>query len=94
MRTPPDQSFSPAVSWSQEWQRLSWTATTEAMGHYFHDYANLALARTPQQALSALHKVQAGLLRHSAESFAEATRLWRKQNSELLVLRALGDRLQ
>jgi hypothetical protein len=50
------------------------------------------MARTPQQALAALHKTRAGLLRHSAAAFAEAARLWRKQSTELLVMRAVHAR--
>jgi hypothetical protein len=83
------QPVTAAVSWSQEWQRLSWTAINQAMGQYLHGCANLAMARTPRQALTALHKTQTGLLRHSAATFAEATRLWNKQNTELLVLRPI-----
>jgi hypothetical protein len=49
------------------------------MGHYLHGCANVAMAPTPQQALVALYKTQAGLLRHSANTMAEAARLWRKQ---------------
>lgn len=74
--------------WAQEWPRLSWTTINQAMGHCLHGCANLAMTHTPQQALAALHKTQTVLLRHSAETFAEATRLWRKQNTALLVMRA------
>lgn len=84
----PGQPISAPVRWAQEWQRLSLTATNQAMGHYLHGCANVAMARTPQQALAALHKTQTGLLRHSVHVFAEATRLWRKQNTHLLVMRA------
>ena len=78
----PGQPLSPAVVWAQEWERLSWTAFNQAMGHYLHGCADLAMTRTPQQVLAALHETQMVLLRHSAETFAEATRLWRKQNTE------------
>jgi hypothetical protein len=88
MGTGPGQAISAAVRWAQEWQRLSLTATNQAMGHYLNGYANVAMARTPQQALAALHKTQTGLLRHSAAMFADAIRLLRRQNAELLVMRA------
>lgn len=83
----PGQSLSAAVRWAQEWQRLRLTATKKAMGQYLHDCAKLAMARTPQQALAALHETQSDLLRHSAGTIAGATRLWRKQNTELIVMR-------
>jgi hypothetical protein len=83
----PAQPISAAVRWAQEWQRLNLTATNEAIGHYLRSCANLAMARTPQQALAALHKAQTDMLGHSVDTIAEATRLWRKQNTELLVMR-------
>jgi hypothetical protein len=58
------------------------------MGHYLRGCADLAMACTPQQALAALERTQTGLAKHSADTIAEATRLWRKQNTELLVVRA------
>lgn len=79
---------SAAFRWAQEWQRLSLTATNQAMGRYLHGYADLAMARTPQQASAALHKTQTGLLKHSVTMFADATRLLHRQNTELLVMRA------
>jgi hypothetical protein len=88
MSVAPGQPISAAVSWAQEWQRLSWTAINQAMGHYLHGCANLAMTHTPQQAVAALHKTQTGLLRHSVDTVAEATRLWHKQSSELLVMQA------
>ncbi len=81
----PGQPISAAVRWAQEWQRLSLTATNRAMRSYLHGCADLAMARTPQQALVALHKTQTGLLKHSADTIAEATRLLLRQNAELLV---------
>ena len=78
----PGQPIAAAVRWAQEWERLSWTAFNQAMGHYLHGCADLVMTGTPQQALAALHETQMVLLRHSAETFAEATRLWRKQNTE------------
>jgi hypothetical protein len=83
----PGQPISPAVGWAQEWQRLSWTVINQAMGHYLHGCANVAMARTPQQALAALHKTQTSLLRDSADTVAQVTWLWRKQNTELFVIR-------
>ena len=88
MRIEPGQPIFAVAMWAQEWQRLSWTTINQALGHYLHGCANLAMTGTPQQALAALHKIQAVLLRHSAETFAEATRLWRKQNTELPVMPA------
>lgn len=79
------QPVSVAVRWAQEWQRLTLTATRQALGRYLHGCAKLAMARTHQQALAELHKTQTGLLGHSADTFAEATRLWLRQNAELLV---------
>ena len=76
------QPISAAVGWAQEWQRLGRTAINQAMGHYLQGCAHLAMTHTPQQALAALHTTQTGLLRHSADIFAEATRLWRKQSTE------------
>jgi len=76
------QPVTAAVSWSQEWQRLSWTAINQAMGQYLHGCANLAMARTSQQVLAALYKTQTDLLAHSADTIAETTRLWCKQNTE------------
>jgi hypothetical protein len=52
------------------------------MGHYLHGCANLAMARTSQQVLAALYKTQTDLLAHSADTIAETTRLWCKQNTE------------
>jgi hypothetical protein len=40
------------------------------------------MARTPHQALTALHELQTVLLRHSADTLADATRLLRKQNTD------------
>jgi hypothetical protein len=76
------QSLSARLWWAQEWQRLTLTATNQAMGHYLHGCANLAMARSPQHWLAELHKTQMDLLRHSAKTIAEATRLWRDQNAE------------
>jgi hypothetical protein len=78
----PGQPISPAVGWAEEWQRLGWTAINQAMGHYLRGCANVAMARTPQQALVALHQTQTSLLRHSADTVAQITRLWRKQIRE------------
>jgi hypothetical protein len=78
----PGQPTSAAVVWAQQWQRLSWTAINQAMGHYLRGCANVAMTRTPQQALATLHETQTVLLKHSMETFSEAARLWRKQNTE------------
>ena len=75
----PGHRISATVGWTQEWQRLSLIATKRAMGSYLHGCANFAMARTPQQALVELYKTQTCLLRHSANTIAEAARLWRKQ---------------
>jgi hypothetical protein len=63
---------------AQEWQRLSLAATNQALGHYLRGCTDLVMARTPKQALAALHKTQTDLLRHSADTIAEAAKLWRK----------------
>ena len=75
----PGQPISPAAWRAQEWQRLGWTAINQAMEHYLRGCANVAMTRTPQQALAALHKMQTSLLRHSGDTFAQVARLWRKQ---------------
>jgi len=87
MGTAPGQPISATVRWAQEWQRLSWATTNQAMGHYLEGCADIALARTPLQALAALHKTHRGLLGHSTVALAEAARLWRKQNTELFASR-------
>jgi len=78
----PGRPIDAAIRCTHEWERLSWTAMNQAMGHYLRGCANVAMARTPQQALAAVHETQTALLRHSAETFAEAARLWRKQSTE------------
>ena len=78
----PGQPILAAIRWAHEWRQLSWTAMNQAIGHYLQGCANVAMARTPQQALAAVHETQAVLLRHSMETFAGATRLWRKQSTE------------
>ena len=83
----PGQPISPAVWRAQEWQRLGWTVINQAMGHYLRGCANVAMARTPQHAVAALHQTQTSLLRHSADTFAQVARLWRKQNTDLFVIR-------
>ena len=40
---------------------MSWNAINRAMGHYLSGCANVAMARTPEQALTALHKTHTGL---------------------------------
>ena len=76
------QPVAAAISRLQEWQQLCRAATNQATGHYLRGCADLAMARTPQQVLAALHKTERGFLKHSADTVAEATRLWRKQNTE------------
>jgi hypothetical protein len=71
----PGQPNLAGIRWAHEWQHLSWTAMNQAVGHYLQGCANVAMARTPQQALAAVYEAQAVLLRHSMETFAGATRL-------------------
>lgn len=89
MRTKAGQPISATVRWMKEWQRLSWATTNQATGHLLKASADVALACTPQQAMAALHTAYTDLLRHSADTFGEANRLWRKQNAELLATRAM-----
>jgi hypothetical protein len=84
MHIVPDTPKSDTVRWAQQLQRLRLTATNQALGLYLRGCADLVMARTPQQALASLHKTQTDLLRHSAHTIAEAAKLWRKQNTELL----------
>jgi hypothetical protein len=74
-----------AGGWAQEWQHLGWTAINRAMGHYLDGCAHLAMAHTPRQAWVALHKTQTGLLKHSADTLAEATRLWRRHTDAVVT---------
>jgi hypothetical protein len=67
---------------------LGWTAINQAMEHYLRGCANIAMARTPQQALVALRKTQTSLLGHSGDTFAQVAMLWRKQNTDLFAIRA------
>jgi len=73
-----DQLLSDAVQCAQQLQRLNVIAVHQAMGHYLRGCANLAMARTPEQAMAALHKTQTDLLGHSARTIAEAAKLWFK----------------
>jgi len=82
----PDHPIATAVARAQEWQRLSWSATSQGMGHYLHGCAHIAMTRTPKQALAELHKMQTVLLRHLVATCAEATKFWREQTAELLVI--------
>jgi hypothetical protein len=63
---------------TRQLQRLTLTATNQVLGLYLRGYADLVMARTPRQALAALHKTQTDLLRHSVDTIAEAAKLWRK----------------
>ena len=58
----PDAPKSDTVMWAQQLQRLRFTATNQALGLYLRGCADVAMARTPQQALAALHKTQTDLL--------------------------------
>jgi hypothetical protein len=77
MRIKPSQPVFGTVKWAREWQRFSLNATNRAMGHYLHGCANLAMARSPKHAWAELHKTQVNLLRHSVDTIAAATKLWR-----------------
>jgi hypothetical protein len=70
-----DQFLSDAVRRAQQLQRLNVIAVNQAMGHYLRGCANLAMARTPEQAMAALHKTQTDLLGHSVRTIAEAAKL-------------------
>jgi len=72
------QTVTAAVGRLRELQQLSRTATNQAIGHYLHGCADLVMARTPHEALTALYKTQLALLRHSTDTFTEATRLGRE----------------
>ncbi len=67
---------STGVWWAQEWQRLSLTATIQAMQRYLRGCADVTMARSPQHALAELHKTQMDLLRHSVDTMDKALRLW------------------
>jgi len=82
MSTERGQADGAAVRWAQEWQRLSATAINQALGHYLNGCANVAMTRTPRQALAAMHATQADLVRHSMETLVAAARLWRTQQIE------------
>jgi len=86
----PKHTLSTAAKWAREWQRLHATATNRALGRCLHGWADLAVARTPRQAVATLHRTHTGLLRHSADTIAEASRLWRRQSAELLGVHADG----
>jgi hypothetical protein len=82
MNLGPAQATSAPLGWAQEWQRFSWVAFNQAVGLCLQGCANLAMTRTPQQAMAAIHKTHARLLRHSAEAIAEATRRRRRHDAE------------
>ena len=48
------------------------------MGHYLQGCADVAMTRTPHQALAALQKMQAGLIRHAVDTTIHVTGFWRK----------------
>ena len=83
----PGRSTSAPIRWAKEWRRLSRSAINQTIGHCLRGCANVAMARTPLQAVMALHETQTRLLRHSIHVFAESTRLWREHNTDLLVRR-------
>jgi len=64
------------------------------MRHYLRGCANIVMARTPLQAIMALQETQTNLLRHSVHVFAESTGLWRKQNTDPLVMRTAPEDAQ
>lgn len=70
--------ISPALGWVQEWQRLCRTALNRSMGHYLQGCADVAMTRTPHQALAALQKMQAGLIRHAVDTTIHVTGSWRR----------------
>ena len=84
----PVEPIFPAVGQAQQWQQLGWMATNRAMEHFLRGCADVAMARTPQQSLAALHETQTSLLRHSHDTLAEIARLWHQQNADLLGIRA------
>jgi hypothetical protein len=86
----PKHTLSAVATWAREWQQLHSTATNRTLGRCLHGWADLAVARTPRQAVATLHRTHSGLLRHSADTIAEATRLWRRQSAELLGVHADG----
>lgn len=88
MSTGPDLPISCTVRWAQEWHQLSWISISRAMAHHLEGCANVAMARTPLEALAALHETQAVLIRHSAGVFVHAAKLWRKQSSKRVRTRS------
>jgi hypothetical protein len=84
----PVEPIVPAVGQAQEWQQLGWMATNQAIEHFLRGCADVAMARTPQQSLAALHETQTSLLRHSRDTLAEIARLWHQQNADLLGIGA------
>ncbi len=82
MSTGPELPIPCAIRLAQEWQRLSRTAINRAIVLHLRGCADFAMARTPMEALAALHETQAVLLRHSAGAFVQAAELWRRQNGK------------
>ena len=68
--------------WAHEWQRLSRSAIDQGMGHYLRGCAEVAMAHSLPEAWVALREAQNAMIRHSADTFAEAIELWRKQSGE------------
>ncbi len=71
-----------AARWAYEWQRLSRSAIDQGMGHYLRGCANIAMAHSLPDAWVALRETQDAMIRHSADMFAEAIELWRRQSGE------------
>jgi hypothetical protein len=84
------QPVTAAVSRLQEWQQLFGTTINQAIGLYLYGCADLVMARSPRQALAALHKTQRSLLKHSAKTVGEITGLWRRQNTAVECSPALA----
>ena len=86
----PGQPILATIRWAHGWQRLSWTTMNQAIGHYLQGCVNVAMARTPHQALAAVYETHAVLLRHSMQTFAEATRLRASGTTETPTLQQSG----
>lgn len=87
-----DEPVTTAADPLQEWQQLRRTAIRRAIGHYLRGCADLAMARTPLEALVALHEAQTALLRLSAASFAAAAGLLQSPSAARSSSEAGGDR--
>jgi hypothetical protein len=72
MSTGPNPPISRAIRSAQDWERLSSIAIDRAIALYLHGCAEVAMARTPMEALAALLETQAAVLRHFAEVLRQA----------------------